>query len=469
LSGDGQGLAIGTVIDGFRIEGKLHEGGMAVLYAVSHAPDAGPLVMKVPKLGFGSHPACYVGFEVEQMILSLLTGPHVPRLVAKGDLEHNPYLVMERITGPSLSEYARRAPLPPQETARLMSATAAAVHDLHRQNVIHLDLKPANVLFRPTGEAVLIDFGLARHAELPDLVEEEFHAPVGTGAYISPEQLAGNRLDPRSDIFALGVIAYLLVTAAKPFGEPTSLAGMRRRLYWDPTPPRAITRGVPEWLQEVLLRCLEVRAMDRYATAAQIAQDLAHPDQVPLTERATRARGGGAVAATRRWLRAFAEPPAAPITPASHMGLAPHVLVALDLDHRDEALAQAMRDALRRTLIAEPNLRVTLLAVREPMLFTEEERREITQQSHLDGLVEMRHWASPLALGPEKARYHVMEGTDPAATLLDYAATHHVDRIIMGARGGSALRRYLGSVSAKVVAEAKCSVSVIRPRRESHG
>jgi nucleotide-binding universal stress UspA family protein len=145
------------------------------------------------------------------------------------------------------------------------------------------------------------------------------------------------------------------------------------------------------------------------------------------------------------------------------------VLVALDLDHRDEALAQAMRDALRRTLIAEPNLRVTLLAVREPMLFTEEERREITQQSHLDGLVEMRHWASPLALGPEKARYHVMEGTDPAATLLDYAATHHVDRIIMGARGGSALRRYLGSVSAKVVAEAKCSVSVIRPRRESHG
>jgi len=469
LSADGQILTTGIVVDGFRIESRLHEGGMAVLYAVSHAPGAGSLVMKVPKLDFGSHPACYVGFEVEQMILSMLTGPHVPRLVAKGDLEHNPYLVMERIAGPSLAEFARRAPLPPDETARLMSATAAALHALHRQNVIHLDLKPANVLFRPTGEAVLIDFGLARHAELPDLVEEEFHAPVGTGAYISPEQLAGNRLDPRSDIFALGVIAYQLATAAKPFGDPTSLAGMRRRLYWDPVPPRAINRAVPEWLQEVLLRCLEVRATDRYATAAQIAHDLAHPEQIPLTERAARSRGGGAIAAARRWLRVLAEPPAAPVTPAGHVGLAPHVLVALDLDHPDEALAQSMRDALRRTLIAEPNVRVTLLAVREPMLIGEDEGREMTHQSHLDGLIEMRHWASPLALGREKVRCHVAEATDPAATLLDYAAAHHVDRIIMGARGASTLRRYLGSVSAKVVAEAKCSVSVIRPRRETPG
>jgi serine/threonine protein kinase len=467
MSTDGQALAIGTTIDGFRVEGKLHEGGMAVLYAVSSAEQPGPLVMKVPKLAFGSHPACYVGFEVEQMILAALTGPHVPRLVASGNLAENPYLVMERIEGPSLAESARRAPVPLDQLARLMSATAAALHDLHRQNVIHLDLKPANVLFRASGEAVLIDFGLARHAELPDLVEEEFHAPVGTGAYISPEQLAGNRLDPRSDLFALGVIAYQLATGAKPFGEPTTRAGMRRRLYWDPVPPRALNPAVPEWLQEIILRCLEARAADRYATAAQVVHDLAHPEQVPLTERARRAHGGNPLAAARRWLQAFTEPPVAPITPAAHIGLAPHVLVAIDLDHRDAALAQAMRDALRRALVAEPNLRVTLLAVREPKLFTDEDAREIRHQSHLDGLIEMRHWVGPLGLAPEKTRYHVAEGSDPAATLLDYAAAHHVDRIILGARGASALRRYLGSVSTKVVAEAKCSVSVIRPPRET--
>jgi nucleotide-binding universal stress UspA family protein len=263
------------------------------------------------------------------------------------------------------------------------------------------------------------------------------------------------------------VIAYQLATGAKPFGEPTTRAGMRRRLYWDPVPPRALNPAVPEWLQEIILRCLEARAADRYATAAQVVHDLAHPEQVPLTERARRAHGGNPLAAARRWLQAFTEPPVAPITPAAHIGLAPHVLVAIDLDHRDAALAQAMRDALRRALVAEPNLRVTLLAVREPKLFTDEDAREIRHQSHLDGLIEMRHWVGPLGLAPEKTRYHVAEGSDPAATLLDYAAAHHVDRIILGARGASALRRYLGSVSTKVVAEAKCSVSVIRPPRET--
>jgi len=462
MSADVMVPAAGAVVDGFRIEEKLHEGGMAVLYAVTSERHPGPLVMKVPKLAFGSHPACYVGFEVEQMLLSSLGGPHVPRLVAKGSLERNPYLVLERITGPSLSEFARRAPLPVEETARLVSATAAAVHDVHRQDVMHLDLKPANVLFRPTGDAVLIDFGLARHVDLPDLVAEEFDAPVGTGAYISPEQLAGNRLDPRSDVFALGVIAYQLATGTKPFGDPTTLAGMRRRLYVDPVPPRALSPAVPGWLQEIILCCLEVRAADRYATAAQVAHDLAHPEQIPLTARASRAHRAGMLAAARRWLATLVESPAAPVAPRAHMGLAPHVLVALDLDHRDEALARAMRDALRRALAAEPNLRVTLLAVHEPAPFTEEGAREIAHQSHLDGLIAMRHWAGPLGLTPEIVRYHVTEGSDPATALLDYAAAHHVDRIIMGARGASLLRRYLGSVSAKVVAEARCSVSVIR-------
>lgn len=84
---------------------------------------------------------------------------------------------------------------------------ATALHDLHRQHVIHLDIKPSNVMVRESGEAVLIDFGLSRHEELPDLMAEEFHVPIGTGAYISPEQLLYNRSDPRSDLFALGPVS----------------------------------------------------------------------------------------------------------------------------------------------------------------------------------------------------------------------------------------------------------------------
>jgi len=454
-------------VGGYRVRGLLHEGGMALLYDVESCDaderSSFPLLMKVPRLGFGSHPGCLVGFEVERMVLARLKGPHVPRLVASGDEDGAPWLVMERIEGSRLTEAVARAPLAPGEVARLTGAVAAAVHDLHRQDVIHLDLKPENVLFRPDGTAVLVDFGLARHAALPDLVEEEFGLPAGTGAAISPEQLARVRSDPRSDLFALGVIAYRLATGRLPFGAPTTQAAMRRRLWLDPVPPRTIAPGLPAWLQEIILRCLEAKPAARYATAAQLAHDLAHPDQVPLTERGHRLRRRGPLLAARRWVENLLEtPPAAP-TPAAQLARAPHVMVAVDLADRRPGLAEAMRAALRRALVAEPDLRVTLVAICPPQPFGEEAAPDLEQGQQTSALIELRHWAQPLSLPAEKLRLHAEASADPAGVLLDYAATHHADRIIVGARGHSALRRYLGSVSARVVAEASCTVTVVRP------
>jgi nucleotide-binding universal stress UspA family protein len=465
--GIGEGpLPAGAEVGGFRIVEPLHEGGMALLYAVEATgtdPPPFPLIMKIPRLAFGSHPGCLVGFEVELMILGRLAGPHVPRLAAGGRVDGAPWLVMERIVGGRLTEAAARAPLAAAEVVRLTAAVAAAVHDLHRQNVIHHDLKPENVLFREDGSAVLVDFGLARHAELPDLVEEEFRLPAGTGAGISPEQLAGMRADPRSDLFALGVIAYRLATGQLPFGAPATRSGMRRRLYVDPVPPRALRPELPPWLQEVILRCLEPSAEARYATAAQLAHDLAHPDQIPLTARASRLQRAGALVVARRWLQALRQPAPAAATPARHLARAPHILVAVDLADRREALAEAMRAALRRSLIAEPDLRITLVAVLAPQAFGEESAPEIDHARQTSALVELRHWAHPLGLPADKLRIHLAESADPAGALLDYAAAHHVDRIVVGARGHSALRRYLGSVSARVVSEAACSVTVVRP------
>lgn len=458
-------LAPGTEIGGFRIQAQLHEGGMARLYAVAPAA-AGrppfPLVMKIPRLAFGSHPGCLVGFEVERMILGRLQGRHAPRLVASGQAAGTPWLVMERIAGQSLAETAARAPLATEEVLHRMAAIAAAVHDLHRQNVIHHDLKPENVLFREDGSAVLIDFGLSRHAELPDLVEEEFHLPAGTGAFISPEQLAGIRADPRSDLFALGVIAYRLATGRLPFGAPTSRSAMRRRLWREPLPPRALVPALPPWLQEIILRCLEVRPQARYATAAQLAHDLAHPDQIPLTERAGRLRRAGPLAAAGRWLSSLRAPPAA-ASPARHLAGASHIVTAIDLADRREALAEAMRAVLRRALVAEPDLRITLVCVLPPQPYGEESAPEIDAGRHTAALVALRHWAQPLGLPADKLRVHVVESADPAGALLEYAAAHHADRIVVGARGHSALRRYLGSVSSRVVAEAGCTVTVVRP------
>lgn len=459
-------LRPGEEADGFRVTGKIHTGGMAVLYRVEREGDKTPLLMKVPRLEFGSHPGCYVGFEVEQMVLAALSGSHVPRLVAKGRLDEAPYLVMEHIEGESLHDRVRRAPLPADEAARLGAALAAAVHDLHRQEVIHLDIKPANVLFRPDGEAVLVDFGLARHGHFPDLVEEEFHKPVGTSAYISPEQVMGNRCDPRSDLFAIGVILYQLCTGRLPFGEPTTLGGFRRRLYLDPLPPRQLVPELPEWMQEIILHCLEVEAGKRYATAAQIAFDLIHPDHVPLTERARRLKRAGLPSVIRRWWRAFRAKPDEYAAPTEHLARAPQILVAIDPGAGHDALLQAVREAVRRIAEADPHCRVLCVTVLEPDLSTEQDDGdELARSLYTQRLVELHHWAAPLQLSPDRVRCHVLEGAHAAAVLVEYARRNQVDHIVLGARGSSVLRRLLGSVSAQVVAEASCSVTVVRLAR----
>ena len=456
----------GSEVDGFHVGEKIHEGGMAVIYRVEREGGEFPMLMKVPRLEFGSHPSCYIGFEVEQMIMEVLTGPHVPRWVSKGSLEDTPYLVMEYVDGKSLHEYANLAPLPADDVASLVAALATAVHDLHRQEVIHLDIKPANVLYRTDGEAVLIDFGLAHHGHFPDLVEEEFHKPVGTSAYISPEQVMGNRSDPRSDLFALGVILYQLCTGRLPFGEPATLSGFRRRLYFDPPPPRRWVPDLPEWMQETILHCLEIDAGKRYATAAQLAFDLTHTDHVPLTERATRLKRAGLPAIVRRWWRGWQKGSGVYAVPTSHLAQASQILVALDPDVGREALLHAIMVEVRRAAAADVNSRIICVTVLEPDISTEQDiGQEIINSLYTQRLVELHHWAAELLLPANRLRFHVLEGTNAAAVLVEYARQNHVDLIILGARGSSVLRRILGSVSARVVAEAPCTVTVIRVPR----
>ncbi len=461
-------LRTGSEVDGFRVCEKVHEGGMAVLYRVEREGEKFPLLMKVPRLEFGSHPSCYVGFEVEQMIMEVLSGTHVPRWVTKGSLEDTPYLVMEYVAGSTLHELTTSAPLPADEAARLVAAVATAVHDLHRQEVIHLDIKPANVIFRPNGVAVLLDFGLAHHAHFPDLVEEEFHQPVGTGAYISPEQILGNRSDPRSDVFTLGVILYQLCTGHLPFGKPATLSGFRRRLYLDPLPPRHWVPNLPKRMQEIILHCLEIEADKRYATAAQLAFDLCHPNEVTLTARATRLKRAGLATIIRRWWRSLRPVPGVNDAPTSYLAQATQILVALDPDSDRVALQQAILQTVRGVTVTDANSRIICVSVLEPDIASEQDSgREVANSLYTRRLVELHHWAEGLQLPVHRLRFHVLAGSNAASTLVEYARQNHIDQIIMGAHGSSAWRRILGSVSARVVAEAPCTVTVVRlPRSQ---
>jgi protein-serine/threonine kinase len=205
---------------------------------------------------------------------------------------------------------------------------------------------------------------------------------------------------------------------------------MRRRLYIDPPPPRAHVPDLPPGLPEVILRCLDVRPARRYATAAQLAHDLAHPGQIPLTERAARLRRAGPLVAAGRWLHALRAPAQAAATPSLHLSRAPHVMAAVDLADRREAMAEAMRAALRRALAAEPDLRITLVAVLAPQPFGEESAPELELSRQTAALIDLRHWARPLDVRRKKAHPCCRRRTRQAPVRL---CAHHADRILPGA------------------------------------
>src|SRR4051794_32922167 len=278
----------GAVIDGFKLEECVHRGGMATLWSVTRGDIGVPLLMKIPRVSEGEDPAAIVSFEMEQMIMPRLSGPHVPACYATGDFARQAYVVMERIPDKTLYSRLSDLPLGYEEARVIAGKIAAGLADLHRQNVIHHDIKPSSIMFRPSGESVLIDFGLSHHNQLPDLLQEEFRLPYGTAPYMAPERLLGVRDDPRSDLFSLGVLLYFFTTGVRPFGESETLRGMRRRLWRDPYPPRQLRADYPLWLQEVVLRCLEIEPAWRYPTASLLAFDLAHPGQIKLTGRAER-------------------------------------------------------------------------------------------------------------------------------------------------------------------------------------
>jgi hypothetical protein len=211
------------------------------------------------------------------MIVPRLAGPHVPGCFGTGDFDRQPYVVMERIPGKTLYSRIDQLPIPYEEARVIGGQIATALADLHRQNVIHHDIKPSSIMFRPSGECVLIDFGLSHHNQLPDLLQEEFRLPYGTAPYMAPERLLGVRDDPRSDLFSLGVLLYFFTTGERPFGESETLRGMRRRLWRDPYPPRKLKADYPPWLQEIVLRCLEIEPVWRLPTASQLAFELPSP------------------------------------------------------------------------------------------------------------------------------------------------------------------------------------------------
>jgi nucleotide-binding universal stress UspA family protein len=285
---------------------------------------------------------------------------------------------------------------------------------------------------------------------------------------MAPERLLGVRDDPRSDLFSLGVLLYFFTTGVRPFGESETMAGMRRRLWRDPYPPRQLKKDYPPWLQEIVLRCLEIDPVWRYPTASQLAFELAHPDQIKLTARADRIKRDPLSTVWRRRFNGNLIEPRGKSAVAAQLAASPIVAVAIDVTEGSSELNDALRVTVGRILKTLPSARLACLNVLKLGRVTiDRTLDEEGNNKHVDRLVTLKHWASPLKLDEGRLTAHVLEAVDPAGAILEFAEANHIDHIVIGAGQNSFPRSLLGSTSAKVATEASCTVTVVRPPRQA--
>ena len=241
---------------------------------------------------------------------------------------------------------------------------------------------------------------------------------------------------------------------------------MRRRLWRDPHPPRKLKVAYPPWLQEIVLRCLEIEPVWRYPTASQLAFELAHPDQIKLTARSERAKRDSLSSLWRRRFNRGLTQPKPKSDVAAHLASSPILAVAIDTLEGSPAINEALRVTAARILATLPSARLACLNVLKLGRITIDRTLDKEgRNKHVDRLVALRHWASPLKLDENRLSVHVLEAVDPASAILEFTRVNHIDHIILGAHQHSGLSALLGGVSAKVATEAACTVTVVRPPR----
>ena len=455
----------GKVVDGFVLGKEVHRGGMASLFSATKEGIDVPILLKIPRVGRDQPVESLIGFETELTILRSLKSPYVPQYLGSGNMATRPYIAMERVEGQPLEDYIKEGKVfTIDEVVRIGADLAQAVQSLHSQDAIHLDVKPENILIDENGKLTLIDFGLSHHARYPDLLAEEMRKGIGSAPYISPEQVAGIRSDSRSDIFSIGVIMYELLTGELPFGNPQTMSGLRKRMWAEPFPPRAIRREIPRWLQEVVLRCLEPRAADRYQSAARLRQVLRDPEGVTLTERADRVEPPSFWENLKGMFKAAGYEPSPSPRPSMGNLDAPLMIAAIDTRQSDEALRERMQITAKNLLQAYPESRLICLSTIASTPTYEGNHESQTASGIVRGhLVQLMEWAKPLKLPPERISYHVLEALDPASRIVEFAKDNDASLILIGAshKLPNKVTPWRTSMT-KIVEEAPCSVHIVR-------
>jgi len=252
----------------YRLLQRIDEGGAGEVWRGRDEKLGRDVAIKL--LGTGADEAFRARFADEARRAAAVVHPNVVTVFDEGREGPDAFMVMELVPGKTLRDMlAERGPLPPHEVARLVAQVAAALDAAHAANVIHCDVKPANVIVDPSGSAKLTDFGIARAAR--DRDEQEL---LGTARYIAPERVEGGPVTARTDVYGLGLLAYELLAGAPAFEGDTSEELVRKRLLGPPPMLRHRRLGVDERVDAVLTRALAVDPNRRYASAGAFARAL---------------------------------------------------------------------------------------------------------------------------------------------------------------------------------------------------
>ena len=275
----------GDQLDHYRIEGVAARSGMASIFRATDVRTGRPVAIKVPHPEMESDPVFFERFHREEEIGKAMDHPGVMKVIAE-DGRSQVYMVMEWVEGWLLRQVLNeQRKLPPGRAVGIALRILEALEYLHSHGVVHRDLKPENIMIDSEDRIKLIDFGIAAKTGARRLTFAKLSQTLGTPDYISPEQVKGKRGDARSDLYAVGVILYEMLTGRAPFTGPNAFVIMNDRLLNNPVPPREIDPAISSQLQEIIYRALERDPSKRYASAREFAWDLEHQDQVGVAER----------------------------------------------------------------------------------------------------------------------------------------------------------------------------------------
>lgn len=277
-------LETGAQLDFYRIEAPVARSGMASIYRAVDTRDNSIVALKIPHPDMEADPILFDRFQREIAIGEKLNHPSVMRVFG-GEMRSRVYMVMEWCEGRLLREILNEGRMDRNRAIRIAIAVLDALTYIHENGVIHRDLKPENVMIDAHDHVKLIDFGIAGDAGARRLTYANLTSALGSPNYISPEQVKGKRGDGRSDVFAMGVILYEMLTGRVPFTGASPSDVINDRLLNYPMPPSVAEPSISPQLQEVIYRALERDPRNRYANAHEFAWDLEHLDQVGVEDR----------------------------------------------------------------------------------------------------------------------------------------------------------------------------------------